>query len=406
LFLKEVGSLLIQDILEVLKARILHTRHPVRRCLDLKIAVLGGGNGAHVMAADLSMAGHEVRWFELPRFAANIKAAMDKGGVELDARDFLGEELVSSAGGESGFARISKITTDIKEAVKGAQVIHINVPSFGQMTFVEEMSPYLEHAQVIVFHPDNFATLECAKFLKGRGIERNVVLAGTECMIYACRISGPGKVRLFSTKDKVGFAALPATKTMDALRLVNESYPQYFASKNVLEESIHNVNFVAHPSSMILNVVNIEKFGSYEYRAYDTTPGVANVMEALDREKCALAKSYGLTPTPYKDILRRYYGAKGKDIYEAIRNCKAYVVGASPDSMKFRYVTEDIPYGHVPVTLLAKIANVPTPTFDAMISLAEAINQENYRTEGRTLQKLGLDGMDARQVTRYVNEGL
>ena len=371
----------------------------------MKIAILGGGNGAHAMAADLSMAGHEVRWFELPRFAEHLKPAMDKGGVQFDATDYKGDELVSSAGGKSGFAKISKITTDPKEAVKGAEVIHVNVPSFGQMAFVEQVSPHLEDGQVMVFHPDNFATLVCAKYFKEKAMRKNVTLAAAECMIYACRISGPAKVHLFSTKDKIGFAALPATKTKEALRLVNKHYPQYFASKNVLEAGIHNLNFIVHPTSTILNTVNIEKFGAYENRGYDTTPSVANVMEALDKEKCSIAKAYGLSPTPYLEVLNRYYGTKGDTIYEAIRNCKAYIAGTSPDSMKARYVTEDIPYGHVPISMLAKLANVGAPTFDAMISIAEAINKENYRTEGRTLQKLGLEGMDPKQISRYVNEG-
>jgi opine dehydrogenase len=107
----------------------------------------------------------------------------------------------------------------------------------------------------------------------------------------------------------------------------------------------------------------------------------------------------------YKNVLGRYYGARGKDIYETIRNCRAYVSVPSPDSMKSRYITEDIPYGYVPVTSLAKVAGVPTPNFDAMISMANAINQVDYRSEGRTLQKLGLDRMDVKQILQYANDG-
>ena len=37
---------------------------------DLKFAILGAGNGGHAMAADLALAGHEVRLFDLERFKA------------------------------------------------------------------------------------------------------------------------------------------------------------------------------------------------------------------------------------------------------------------------------------------------------------------------------------------------
>ena len=41
-----------------------------------RIAVLGGGHGARTVAADMSLAGHEVRLFEFERFAANIGEIM------------------------------------------------------------------------------------------------------------------------------------------------------------------------------------------------------------------------------------------------------------------------------------------------------------------------------------------
>ena len=39
----------------------------------MKIAVLGGGNGAHAMSADLSLGGFEVHMCELPQFKKNDK---------------------------------------------------------------------------------------------------------------------------------------------------------------------------------------------------------------------------------------------------------------------------------------------------------------------------------------------
>ncbi len=37
-----------------------------------KIAVLGGGHGAHIMAADLAMKGHTVNMFEMPHLKHNM----------------------------------------------------------------------------------------------------------------------------------------------------------------------------------------------------------------------------------------------------------------------------------------------------------------------------------------------
>lgn len=36
--------------------------------ISRKIAVLGGGNGAHCMAADMKLKGHTVKMFEFPEY--------------------------------------------------------------------------------------------------------------------------------------------------------------------------------------------------------------------------------------------------------------------------------------------------------------------------------------------------
>ena len=68
----------------------------------MKIAVLGGGNGAYAAAADLSEAGHEVRFWR--RDAAAFRPVLDGGSIRL--RDVKGVRDV----------RIARPTADIGEA--------------------------------------------------------------------------------------------------------------------------------------------------------------------------------------------------------------------------------------------------------------------------------------------------
>lgn len=45
--------------------------------ISKKTAVLGGGNGAHAMAAELTLKGHLVTLFELPQFKGGMKKVFD-----------------------------------------------------------------------------------------------------------------------------------------------------------------------------------------------------------------------------------------------------------------------------------------------------------------------------------------
>ncbi len=84
----------------------------------MKIAVLGGGNGSYAAAADLSEAGHEVRFWR--RDGAALEPVRASGTIRI--RDFEGVRDV----------KIALPTADIGEAVRGAELIVAPVPAFAQ----------------------------------------------------------------------------------------------------------------------------------------------------------------------------------------------------------------------------------------------------------------------------------
>lgn len=357
----------------------------------MKIAILGAGHGGYTMAADLSLAGHEVNLYELPQYEQNLDGVRQRGGIELTGT------------GRDGFAKIAAATTDIKEAIQGTQLIMVVTPAFVHMTFIEKFAPNLEDGQVIVFNTGNFASFVCANHLKKKKIKAEVTIAETECLIYACRIMGPGKAWAMAVKDKLRLAALPATRTKRALDVATKAFPQFYAGKNVLETSVTNINFAIHPVSTIMNTGKIEQLGAYQTTHYDTTPSIARVMEAVDAERSILAKKLGLGPVSTKDTLLRYYGAKGSNLYEALVDSRAYKVQTSPANLQSRYITEDIPYGLVPIASLGEMLRIQMPTTDAIIDLCSAANATDYRREGLTVEKLGLKGLTAKQIIKRVN---
>ncbi|MFQ5712320.1 MAG: NAD/NADP octopine/nopaline dehydrogenase family protein, partial [Candidatus Geothermarchaeales archaeon] len=362
----------------------------------MKFTVLGGGHGAHTMTAELSMVGHEVNLYELPRFVENIAAAKILGKIKLSVRDPYGEEYVGPAGGETGAVEIrGKVTTDIREAVKGVDVINVVVPAFGQRSFMEEFLPHLEDGQIVIFHPGNFGSLECRNLMREKGIDKDVIVAETECLIYACRVVGPAAAWLFNFKREVLLSALPARDTGKVLKVINQVYPQFVAADNVLYTSMNNVNTVLHTASTILNASRIEQLGAYKCSHYDVTPSVGRVMDELDKERMDVQKALGLKPISTKDVLHRYYGAKGRNMYEVLVDCVTYKVQTSPKDLKTRYITEDVPYSLVPISSIGDSLGVSTPTMKALIQVASVMNQTDYWREGRTVDKLGLTSLSA-----------
>ena len=76
-----------------------------------KVAVLGGGNGAHAAAADLTLRGYEVHMYEDARFAPNMQKVFDTKTIEL-----------KGACG-SGEVHVAMVTTDLQEAIADVKLI-------------------------------------------------------------------------------------------------------------------------------------------------------------------------------------------------------------------------------------------------------------------------------------------
>src|SRR4051812_45533838 len=86
---------------------------------QLRIAVLGGGNGSFAAAGDFALQGHEVRLWR--RDAAAVPAHREAGS----------RIVVKDAKGRHD-AQLSQVTTDIAEAVRDAELILCPAPAFAQ----------------------------------------------------------------------------------------------------------------------------------------------------------------------------------------------------------------------------------------------------------------------------------
>lgn len=161
-----------------------------------KIAVLSAGNGGQALAADLALRGHDVALYDLPRFAPVIEAIRRRGNtIELQNKI-------------TGTATIRLVTTDIAEALDGAEVVYFTAPSYGQKAFFDLAVPALSDGQVIVLMPGNYGTLPLKAALREAG--KDVLVAETDNLPYACAATEPGVVNVRGVKKAVTLAAFPA----------------------------------------------------------------------------------------------------------------------------------------------------------------------------------------------------
>lgn len=345
--------------------------------------MLGAGNGGHAVAGDLASRGHEVVLAELPQFAGQVAGAQTQGGVWLKYHDQGGEREV--------FARLADVTTDVSRAVERAAVVFVVVPAYGQGCFLDLMLDVASPDQLWVFMPGKFVCVELRHRLRSLGVDRGrYFVAETISIPYACRLQGVGRVAVKGVKQWLGAAALDPDRTEEAIRLLNLMYPQIGAMSSVLETSLYNPGIIIHPVSTLLNASRLEEFGPYRQNAYGCTPAVGKVMDALDAEIAELGATLGLCRRRMPETLRAFYGSDAGDCYAALHTTPAYRAQMSADALSHRYVTEDVPFGLVPVLALASAIGCRPPTVEAVVRLAMAAVGMDFVAVGRNGDKLGL----------------
>jgi len=347
--------------------------------------VFGAGNGGQCMAADLALAGHEVVLCELPRFAERVEPLAREPVIRL------------SGIGRTGAARLAGLTFDAGEAAREATLLNVVVPAFGQRAFFEELLPHLRDGHVVVVWAGDFGSLELRTMLNGQDVR----LVETNTLPYGTRLVAPGEVELPLLASRVLAAALPAD---EPLTLVRELWPCVEPGPDVLGVALSNPNPVVHPPGALLNVGRIQHSGgAFNMYREGITEAVARVIRDVHGEVRAVAHALGTSVLEYRDADYRTKTSVMGVAFRAPFDTDA-VIGdiAGPHSIRDRYITEDLPYGLVPVAQLGDLLGVETPLIDAIVTLGSSVCGRDFWSEGRGLDALGLDGLDRDEILASV----
>jgi opine dehydrogenase len=359
---------------------------------NTRYTVIGAGNGGKAMAAHLALKGFQVTLFN--RTAAKVEVIKAMGGIQLE----------SFEGGPHGFGKIHKVTSNPREAVADADIIMVVVPSSAHRSIARQFSLHFHDSQIIVLNPGRTCgAIEFRKVLYDSGCKADVTIAEAETFIYASRSEGPANARIFRIKNAVPLAALPSTRTKTVLDAIADAYIEFIDGINVLHTGLNNMGAIFHPALTLLNAGRIESTaGEFQFYIDGVTPSTARVLEVLDRERVTVATSIGVRARTALEWLHLAYNVQGDTIYEAIQNQTGYYGIKAPNTLNHRYIFEDIPMSLVPLASLAQRYGVSVRGIESIIRIACFIHGTDYWRNGRTLDKLGIQGLSVTELTKYV----
>src|SRR5256885_15663056 len=322
----------------------------------MKIAVIGGGNGAYAAAADLTERGHEVR---LWRRNAEALAA----SKTLTLKDAEGERRIT----------LAAVAADVASALRGAELVFMPDPAFTQLDNARRIAPHLADGQVVFFAPGTFGSYIVAQTVRQSGNRADLAYAETGTLPWLTRKHGPTTAAITARATRLPTGVYRARAAERAFAVLRQPFPVE-PVEDALSAALMNAGPVIHPPLILMNAGPLEHFERWDIHKEGTQPSIRRVTEALDGERIATREKLGYRAPHFP--LADHYRADGDEWMYGRRVHKKLT-----DSQDWRehialtehrYMREDVEYGLAFLVSVAEWSGVPCPVARGLLALGSA----------------------------------
>ncbi|HXG01925.1 MAG TPA: NAD/NADP octopine/nopaline dehydrogenase family protein [Candidatus Binatia bacterium] len=358
----------------------------------MKVAVLGGGHGAHAAAADLTLAGHTVRFWR--RSSEGLAAVRQAGAIS-----FRGQM-------RSGKAVPALLTADLEVAVRDAEVVLVALPATAHADLARALAPHLDDRQIVLLTPGTLGAFVMAREIVRAGGRLPLAFAETGTLPYLARLTGPAEVSAPVSAANLPTGVLPASRTDTVLVRLRELYPAVRPCRDVLDAALTNAGPVIHPPLVLLNAGAIDQ-GWFDVHAAGTTVSTRRLIDVVDGERVAAREGWGYPPPHYE--LATYYEPEraAEGLYGAGARERLTQSGLWNEVLTFqhRYVTEDVALGLPLLESAARTVGVETPAVTGLLLVFGALLERRLQGQGRDLAALGLGDFLKREIHELLHDG-
>ncbi|MGN7295790.1 NAD/NADP octopine/nopaline dehydrogenase family protein [Ferdinandcohnia sp. SAFN-114] len=342
----------------------------------MSFAVIGAGNTGQAIAAYLSLQGKKVKLYS-------------RSPVKAEILSFQGLEL---KGIYSGKVPI-QASPHIKEVIEDAEYIIIATTASGHKPIFKKLKPHLKENQTIAIFPGYWGAIECREVLGNDIEEKNLTIAETSAMPFISKAESTGTVTISRIKQNVQISVIPTSKNRTISKYFLETFPQLISANNVIETSLNNSNVVVHTPITLFNASRIDSASEFRFYGDGTSPLTVSYVEKLDEERIRLAEHFNIETQSILSILNEFYKTDFPTLLEALPGL--FPDGLAPTTLDYRYITEDIPYGLVPISELSRKIGLETPYTDSLISTASLLMEKDFRSDG-----VSFEGHTAEDINR------
>jgi len=361
------------------------------------VAIVGAGIGGVYLAAQLGTRGARLRLTDLDD--ARLAEIRARGGIDVETD------------GSTSFSVVERTTTDLASTVDGAEIIALCTGGTYQEGVARGLAPLLRDGQTILLIQGNTGgALVFRRALDAAGCRAAVDIAEMDNYPYSCWRVSPTRIKPIVAKKFLQIAAFPGNRRDAVFARLGPLFPHAVAAPTIASTSFMNANAMLHVANCVANAGKIDRGEGYKFYAEGVTPSVARLYRAINAERVAVAAALGAKVPTLEDWFAQTYGVRGATLSETCQLLTTnsdgpYQATGTPRDWSHKYIAEDVPVGLMPMRALGTACAVPTPAIDAVITLAQTLAGSDFAADARTLDRMGLTGMDSAQIRRTLMEG-
>jgi opine dehydrogenase len=358
----------------------------------VNIAVLGGGNGGYATAADLALAGHKVRLWR--RSEADLAPVRRAGLITLLAE------------GRQGEAQLDAATTDLGDAVRGAEIVIVALPASAHEELARRLAPHVAESQIVLLTPGSFGSFVMAREIARAHGRLPLAFAETGTLPYLARRTGPASVAAPVRAVHLPVGVFPGARAARALGPIRALFPATRPCADVLDAALTNAGVVLHPPLVLLNAAAIDG-GAFDVHAAGTTASARRLVDAVDAERLETRKGWGYPPPHYEQTTYYDEARAEEGLYGAGARQKLIASGLWSEVITFehRYVAEDVVLGLSLFESAARAAGAATRAISGLLAVFGALLGRELSGHGRALESHGLGDLSRREIRALLEDG-
>ena len=361
----------------------------------MEIAVLGGGHGCYAAAADAAEAGHNVRFWR--RETVAFRPILERSAIAVT--DFRGQRDVT----------IALATTDIAEAMDGADLILSPLPGTAQRGLCETMAPHLKDGQVVFVPPGTMGSYLMAKQVLESGNNADVCFGDAGTLPWLVRKQPDGVTRITTRAVRLPSGIFPAVHTDHAFAAIEQIFPAAERCKDAMDAALLNYGPIIHPPLILMNAGPLAHFDAWDIHNEGTQETIRNVHDALDAERIAIRDALGYGEPHYR-LADHYNRKEDGDLMYSLTSHDDLKDSSDwredIDLFNHRYMLEDVAMGLAMMVSIGDWAGVPCPVAAGLLAVGGASVGQDFRATGRTLENMGLADLNCDELQNLLKNGL